>query len=104
MAKIFIEEYVNLADVGGGEGQIPGKPVGSEPTQQITIAAASARQTTAFGSETNYLIITADADCQFEIGDSTVTADVNSRPLWTGTYRAVEVRSSDTHIAVIEKQ
>lgn len=104
MAKIYIEEYANLADVGGGEAQVPGKPLGLEPTQQITIGSSSDRNATDFSSSARFLIITADADCQFEVGDSTVTADANSRPLWSGSYREVEIKDSDTRIAVIEKQ
>lgn len=103
MASIYIEEYANLADAGGGTPQIPGKPLGSEPIQKVTIGASSARNSTDFDASSNFLIITADGDCQFELGDSTVTADTNSRPLWSGTYREVEIGGA-TRIAVIEKQ
>ena len=102
---IYIEQYTSiLEDAKGNEAQIPSKPLGAEPTLQVAVGSSSARTATNLDSSTRFVILTADVDCQFEVGGSTVTADANSRPLWANTYREVEIGNSDTDIAVIEKQ
>ena len=104
MASIYIEQYASIfEDAKGNEAQLPSRPLGTEPVTKVTIGASSARTSADFDESAKFLIITADADCQFELGDSSITADTNSRPLWSGTYREVEIGSA-TRIAVIEKQ
>ena len=105
MATLYIEQYASILEDGkGNEAQIPSKPLGTEPVIKVTIGAATAKTAVELDSATRFVVMTYDADCQFEVGDSTVTADTNSRPLWSGTYREVEIGKSDTDIAVIEKQ
>lgn len=101
---IYIEQYASIfEDSKGNEAQLPSRPLGSEPTLKINIGASSARTSTDFDTASKFLILATDTDCQFELGDSTVTADTNSRILFANTYREVEIGSA-TRIAVIEKQ
>lgn len=105
MATLYIEQYANIVeDTGGRDVPVPGQPIGTNPVQKITIGASSARNSVDFDEKTRFLIITADADCQFKVGDSSVTADADSRLIHSGTYREVNVNGKDTRIAVIEKQ
>lgn len=105
MATLYVEQYNRIVeDTKGNQAQVPGVPLGTEPSLKVTVGATSARTSSDFETEAKFLILAADVDCQFEVGDSTVTADTNSRILLANTYREVEVRESDTRIAVIEKQ
>ena len=98
---LYIEEYANLADVRGRDAQIPGEPLA---TETVAIGGSSARSTADFNEATQFLVLSADADCQFEVGDGTVTADADSRILFSGTYRVIGVKDSNSRIAVITKQ
>lgn len=99
---LYIEQYATLFE--GGKGQLPAEPLGTEPTQKLTVGATTVRTSENFDSATQILILSTDTDCQFEVGDDTVTADTNSRILFANTYRAIEVKESDDRIAVIQKQ
>lgn len=103
MATFYVEEYANIVDPAGGgdNAQVPGELLA---IQKITVAASSARTSSNFNALTKYLIVSTDTVCQFELGDGTVTADGDSRPLYANTYRAVALESGNTRIAVIEQQ
>lgn len=104
MATLYIEQYASIfEDAKGNEAQLPSRPLGSEPSLKVTVGASSARTSADFDGSAKFLIIATDTDCQFELGDSSVTADTNSRILFANTYREVEIGSA-TRIAVIEKQ
>jgi hypothetical protein len=100
MSNIVVEEYAGLGDVTGGTAQIPGKLIAKH---NITGSASSARNSTALNASTNFLIISSDSSEAFKVGDSSVTAATTDRPLYASTYRDIEVTSSDTHIAFINK-
>lgn len=104
MGTAYIEQYGNIVeDRNGNEAQIPGSPMGTEPTLKVTTSGTTARSGADFESNAEFLIISADVDVQFELGDSTVTADANSRILYAGTYREVS-KDGATRIAFIDKQ
>jgi len=99
MATLYIEEYADLQeDVTGTTMQSLGGPVAK---QKVSIGAASA-QSVAFNSRTEFLLITSDVDCQFEIDDDP-TADGDSRFLPAALLRSASTENK-TKIAVIEKQ
>jgi hypothetical protein len=100
MSNIVVEEYAGLGDVTGGTAQIPGKLIAKH---NITGSGTSARNTVAINDATKFLIISSDSNEAFKVGDGSVTAATTDRPLYASTYRDIEVTSSDTHIAFINK-
>lgn len=99
MATLYIEEYQGIA-TGADGAQVP---AGYITQHKITIAGTTARTSTDFDSECELLVLTADADCQFELGNSSVNATATSRPVLSGTSRAIS-RDGNERIAAIEKQ
>jgi len=96
---LYIEEYADLQeDIAGNQMQSPGDLLA---TQKVSIGASSV-QSAAFNSKTEYLLITSDVDCQFEIGNDP-TADGDSRYLPSALLRSVSTENK-SKIAVIEKQ
>jgi len=100
MSNIVVEEYTSLADAGSDQPQIPGALIAKH---NITGSGTTAKNATALNSLTNYVIISSDADEAFKVGSSAVTAATTDRPLYAKTYREVEVKESDTHVAFINK-
>ncbi len=99
MATLYIEEYTSLARDGEGHKV----PVAGElvAAQKKAIGAASA-DSNALNARTEYVVLTADAVCQWEEAASP-TADANSRFLSAGSARAFQVTAGNV-IAVIEQQ
>jgi S-adenosylmethionine:tRNA-ribosyltransferase-isomerase (queuine synthetase) len=68
--------------------------------QQVALTTASARQTTAFGSDTKVIGVYSTVDVFIELGSSTVTALVTDHFLPGSTYMMLSVKDHD-HIAGI---
>lgn len=90
-----------------GNAAIPVLGFRYQGAQRIAISATSTLST-AFAANVRVISIYADADCYFEIGDHTISADVlTSHFLPAGTYLDVSLGSSlvssdnAKHIAVI---
>jgi hypothetical protein len=70
--------------------------------QKIPLGATSARNATAIAAETRVVTITATGNCRFEVGDATVTADVNASPLLlANSYIDIPLTEDERYIAFI---
>ncbi len=95
--ELYIEEYADMQeDVSGAQMQSPGQLVAK---QKVAIGAASAASA-AFNARTEYIILTADVKCQWELG---ATADASSRYLPANVPRSFNVENQTT-LEVIEQQ
>lgn len=99
MPTIYADQYRGIA-TGADNAQVPAGYIG---TVKVAIGASTARSTTDFDNNCEILVLTCDADCQYELGDDTVEATAASRLLVSGVPFGI---SSDNfkRIAVIEKQ
>ena len=98
MADLFIEEYANAGDSKDGKQiNVTG---GVKANQKVTIGGSSA-QSSAFGSDTEYLVIHSDAACYYSVGDNP-TATTSTSHLPSGVFRAIECKPSQK-IAVIQE-
>jgi hypothetical protein len=99
---LFIEEWGG--SVKGPIGDVEGAAKHRKAKTQLVIGSSSVRTSFDFDTEARYIIITTNADAQFEIGDSTVTATSGSYFIPSGATRKIGLEESDKRIAVIESQ
>ena len=71
---------------------------------QLVLGPTSVRTSFDFDSNAKYIIITCNADAQFEIGDDSVSASSGSFYLAKGATRKIGLEEADKRIAVIESQ
>lgn len=96
MATFWIEEYANFGDTKDGKKEgITGEV---KATQKITIGSSTA--SSALQSNTEYLVIHADAECYYLVGASP-TALTTSSHLPANVFRAIEIKPG-LKIAVVE--
>lgn len=70
--------------------------------QTIELGETSTRNTTPIAAETRVVTIAATANCRFEVGDETVTADAESSPfLLANSYVDIPLAPGERHIAFI---
>ena len=99
MATLWIEEYANAGDSLDGKNiNVTGDV---KANQKVTIGATTAASS-AFGSQTEYLVIHADAACYYKVDNGTATATTSTSHLPANTLRAVECKPTQT-IAVIQE-
>lgn len=71
-------------------------------TQRIAVGAASVRNPVAVPRDVRIISLIATAQCRFEIGDQTITADAASSPvLFPGQYVDVPLRRGERYVAFI---
>ncbi len=98
MATLFIEEYANAGDsLDGKQINVSGEV---KANQKVTIGASST-SSSAFASQSEYLIIHSDAACYYTVAD-TPTATTSTSHLPSGVFRAIECKP-EQKIAVIEE-
>lgn len=91
MADLFVEQFIStITDGVGNKLPIPGK---DHQTLVVPIASA-ANVSTATNSMTKFVLLTADANCQFNIGDDP-TATAKSRYLPADVPRFVALKGGD---------
>ena len=99
---LFIEEWGGTTITAQGKaGTAPKHRIAKT---QITLSGVSQRTAFDFAEETEFLVITANARTQFEIGDDTVTASSTSYYLASGETRFIGIEAGDTRIAAINSQ
>ncbi|MBE2191862.1 MAG: hypothetical protein IAE63_06755 [Alphaproteobacteria bacterium] len=85
--------------------QIPVLGYKSGGAQTIAVAAASARNATAFDAKTRVITIESTVECYFEQGDSSVTATTSKHHLAANQPRDISIGGGQTahkpYIAVI---
>lgn len=93
---------------GGGLVQVMRSKVGAAGVgaHQITVSGTSARNTTAFDTDTRVIEVYAIEDCWFRQGDGTITAAANDHflPAKTGRLYAIggDQLTQATHFAAIQ--
>lgn len=102
MAKVYIEEWASI--VTGTNIKYADVPSNRIAKTTLTIGGTSVRTSFDFDSKATYIILYADGDAQFELGDSTVEASGSSYILPSGAFRSFAIENGDTRVAVIEKQ
>lgn len=93
MATLWIEEEPDIPQKAVGILPVHDATLGNNIQQKITIAATSAESEHAFGNNTKFITIHADAECYFEIGKvGETTATTDSRNLVADVYRTFKVK------------
>ena len=99
---LFIEEWGG--SMIGPLGDVEDAPKHRLAKTQIAVTSTSARTAFDFDSKTQYILITANADIQFELGGDTATASSSSYFIKSGQSRKIALEESDKRIAAIESQ
>lgn len=90
------------AEVDGGIIQV----LRAKTAHQITVGAASARNTVAFASDSRVIEIYSDVACYFQTGDVTITASATDHYLPAQQARVYSLggdkQAQHTHIAAIQ--
>jgi hypothetical protein len=71
-------------------------------TQRVTVTINSARNVDPIPPNVELVTIIAQGPCRFEVGDASVTADMDkSAFLYPGQYLDIPLRPSERHVAFI---
>jgi hypothetical protein len=71
-------------------------------TRKLAVSAASTRNAAPIADDIEVVSIIATGFCRFEIGDASVTADLEASPfLYPGQYLDIPLRRGERHIAFI---
>jgi len=99
---IFIEEYGSI--ISGNNNRHPQVPSTPLATHEVVIGVASDRNSIIFNTKTQFLIIFADVDAKFVLGDNTVVAVQSDRHIPGGFMRSIaRNKASQTNLAVIAR-
>lgn len=99
---LFIEEWAG--SVLGPIGDAEDAPKHRQSKTQLALGSSSVRTSFDFDKNTRYIIITANADAQFEVGEDSVVASSSSYFISKGQTRKIGIEEADTRIAVIQSQ
>lgn len=71
-------------------------------TQKLDVGSSSTRNPTPIAADIEVVSLVATGPCRFEVGDATVTADVDSSPfLVPGQYLDLPLRPGERYIAFV---
>lgn len=99
---LFIEEWGGSTVTA--QGKASDAPKHRIAKTQLTVGSTSARTSFDFDSRAEFILITANAEAQFELGDSSVEASSSSYYIGSGQSRKIGLEEADKRIAVIQSQ